>query len=76
MDVSENSATPKSSILIGFSYKPSILGYPYFWKQPSRTLSFFSDFRGKGQVRSSRGIRLSHLHFVPRGDGMDWNGSA
>ena len=28
---------PKSSILIGFSlinYKPSILGYPYFWKHP------------------------------------------
>ena len=33
MDVSKNSGTPKSSILIGFShYKPSILGYPYFWK--------------------------------------------
>ena len=26
---------PKSSILIGFfHYKPSILGYPYFWKPP------------------------------------------
>ena len=28
---------PKSSILIGprvFHYKPSILGYPYFWKHP------------------------------------------
>ena len=26
---------PNSSILIGFSnYKPSILGYPYFWKHP------------------------------------------
>ena len=26
---------PKSSILIGCSnYKPSILGYPYFWKHP------------------------------------------
>ena len=37
MGVSENSGTPKSSILIGFSiinYKPSILGYPYFWKHP------------------------------------------
>ena len=32
-DVSENSGTPKSSVLIGFSnYKPSILGYHYFWK--------------------------------------------
>ncbi len=30
-------SNPKSSILIGFSiinYKPSILGYPYFWKHP------------------------------------------
>ena len=35
MGVSENSGTPKSSILIGgFHYKPSILGYPYFWKHP------------------------------------------
>ena len=30
MDVSENSGTPKLSILIGFS----ILGYPYFLKHP------------------------------------------
>ena len=35
MDVSENNRTPKSSILMGiFHYKPSILGYPYFWKLP------------------------------------------
>ena len=36
MGVSENSGTPKSSILIGFSitFSPSILGYPYFWKHP------------------------------------------
>ena len=27
---------PKSSILIGvFDSKPSILGYPYFWKHPN-----------------------------------------
>ena len=33
LDVSLNSGTPKSSILIGFfHYKPSILGYHYFWK--------------------------------------------
>ena len=35
MDVSENSGTPK---IIHFNrvfhYKPSILGYPYFWKHP------------------------------------------
>ena len=30
--------TPKSSILEGFSVrKPSILGYPYFWKHPYRS---------------------------------------
>ena len=37
MDVSENNiGTPKSSINYtrGFHYKPSILGYPYFWKHP------------------------------------------
>ena len=33
MDVFENRGTPKSSILNRvFHYKPSILGYPYFWK--------------------------------------------
>ena len=35
MGVSKNNGTPKSSILIRFNtvfhYKPSILGYPYFW---------------------------------------------
>ena len=37
MDVSENSGTPKSPILIRvFHYKPSILGYPYFWRYPYR----------------------------------------
>ena len=35
LGVSKNRGTPKSSILIGvFHYKPSILGYPYFWKHP------------------------------------------
>ncbi len=32
--ISKNRGTPKSSILIGFSLKPSILGYHYFWKHP------------------------------------------
>ena len=44
MDVSENSGTPKSSILIGFSmvfhYKRSVLGYPYFWKPPNNPCWF------------------------------------
>ena len=35
MDVSENNGTPKSSHFNrDFHYKPSILGYPYFWKHP------------------------------------------
>ena len=35
MGVSKNRGTPKSSILIRvFHYKPSILGYPCFWKHP------------------------------------------
>ena len=35
LGVSKNNGIPKSSILIGvFHYKPSILGYPYFWKHP------------------------------------------
>ena len=44
MDVSENSGTPKASILIGcsmvFHYKRSILGYPYFWKPPNNPCWF------------------------------------
>ena len=35
MGVSKNNGTPKSSIFNRvFRYKPSILGYPYFWKHP------------------------------------------
>ena len=43
MAVSENSGTPKSSILIGFfQYNPSILGYPYFRKHSYSINSIFS----------------------------------
>ena len=48
--VSEKNGTPKSSILIGFSnFKPSILGYPYFWKYPYLDVHPFSMdiFNGK-----------------------------
>ena len=40
MDVSENSGTPKSSILIGFSIKnhPFWGIYPYFWRHPYQFL--------------------------------------
>ena len=38
MGVSLNGGTPQSSILKGFNhYKPSILGYLYFWKHPCVT---------------------------------------
>ena len=37
MGVSENSGTPKSSILIGFSIiNHPFWGYPYFWKHPHK----------------------------------------
>ena len=42
LDVSENSGTPQ---IIHFNrvfhYKPSILGYPYFWKHPTGCASYF-----------------------------------
>ena len=36
MGVSKNKGTPKTSHLnrVWNHYKPSILGYPYFWKHP------------------------------------------
>ena len=43
MGVSKNSGTTKSSILIGFfHYKPSILGYPYFWNPPYQLFAYHS----------------------------------
>ena len=40
MDVSENSGTPKSSILIGYSIinHPFWGKHPYFWKHPNRSI--------------------------------------
>ena len=57
MGVSKNSGTPKSSILIGFHYKPSILGYPYFWKHPNGTSCCFKSFLW-GWTSESSGLRL------------------
>ena len=38
MGVSKNNGTPQISHFYRvFHYKPSILGYPYFWKHPHRT---------------------------------------
>ena len=39
MGVSENSGTPQIiHFNKGFHYKPSILGYPYFWKHLYRPM--------------------------------------
>ena len=59
MGVSENSGTPKSSILIGFSiinYTSSILGYPYF-RNPPYDIVIYSKSRIKKVM-----VRDSHLH--------------
>ena len=46
MDVSLNGGTPKSSIKNRvFHYKPSILGYPYYWKHPYNNLYFSELFQ-------------------------------
>ena len=39
MGVSSNRGTPKSSILMGFLYKPSIWGYPHVWNPPNISYS-------------------------------------
>ena len=45
VDVSKNSGTPKSSFFNRvFHYKPSILGYHYFWKHPRPSLVCFFCF--------------------------------
>ena len=49
MDVSENSDTPRSSILIGFfHYKPSILGYHYLWKHPYESTMILGNWKPLG----------------------------
>ena len=55
MGVSKNNGTPKPSILYNrvFHYKPSILGYPYFWKHPHDLLlcpSFEPNELGHGGI--------------------------
>ena len=62
MGVSENSGTPKSSILIGvFRYKPSILGYHYFWKHPHVTwfLSLYC-YRSRYKPHLGASVHLSN----------------
>ena len=70
LDVSENSGTPKSSILYNrvFHYKPSILGYPYFWKHPfeSEDVPLCYDSQKKKQLVNGKGSQASL--------GMLWEG--
>ena len=55
MGVSKTRGTPKSSILIGFSIKPSILGYPYFWKHPYDYINCIL-FRSANKKRFQQGF--------------------
>ena len=66
LGVSTNNGAPKSSTFNGvFHYKPSILGYPYFWKHP------FGQYRAefKGDLYT---LTLCSIEFV---DFVDlWSG--
>ena len=60
MGVSKNRGTPKSSILIGCSLnKPSILGYPYFWKHPYSSGQISSRPHTAANVRKGNGTSYS-----------------
>ena len=57
-DVSENSGTPKSSIFNRvFHSKPSILGYPYFWKHPY-LIDLVSNLIGRPHLILSSGFSI------------------
>ena len=67
MDVSENSGTPKSSILIGFSIKPSIWGYHYFWVHPYET----GTLNSVNAIEHSRGMHVGKWTDQSHGDAMN-----
>ena len=65
--------TPKASILIGFfiMYKPSIWGYPYFWKHPyvfvwcHHDILFWPSipiFRNLRTGNLAKGTSITHTH--------------
>ena len=63
MEVSWNGGTPKSSILIGCSiinYKPSILGYPHWWKPLYLQLPLFRQDAESGMYVSNIPVRPEH----------------
>ena len=57
---SENSGTPKSSIFNRiFHYKPSILGYHYFWKHPFGDSFISHEIFGSRNLKQSGGFHGS-----------------
>ena len=71
MGVSKNSGTPKSSIFKRvFHYKPSILGYPYFWKYPYKHVHFEATFHFNPSVEKIR--RSSLCVATPTGQRFIW----
>ncbi len=59
MGFSKNRGTPKSSIFNRvFHYKPSILGYPYFWKHP--------DCEGLSHKNHRKPLSLQNTSFGPK----------
>ena len=57
MDVSENSGTPQIiHFNRGFHYKPSILGYPYFWKHPYH---FFKQEKNNSSLKLAGALQVT-----------------
>ena len=65
MGGSENRGTPKSSHFSKvFHYKPSILGYPYFWKHPYSDSTFKNKKSGGTKLWGLRGLALLSERYV------------
>ena len=67
MDISKNTGTPKSSHFNRvFHYKPSILGYHYFWKHPySHSSSSHFSSLGKFSPRINQNRLLWNVNDLP-----------
>ena len=65
MGISKNNGTPKSSHFNRvFQYKPSILGYHYFWKHPngSHHVFFFPECAGMNEQRPISRYIIIYIH--------------
>jgi len=67
MGVSKNMGTPKSSM---FHYKPSILGYPYFWKHPHLSVVDFLFFADGSNDQSALVGRMSRRQLPQTAGGL------